>query len=105
MTNIQKAPTVAPIIRESKLNEDWVTEIYNDDETAYEAVIDILMVATKCSLEEAEIETWEAHNFGKAKVHFSTQCECVKVAETIQSIGVKAIARPEWEPSVDQPRV
>lgn len=81
-----------PIIRDvdrGTTNDEWGVMIFNDDITPYDAVVAILMVATGCSLEEAEMETWEAHHHGRALVHYGTNAECNRVASTIESIGVK----------------
>lgn len=71
--------------------------IYNNDATAFDEVIEIIMLATSCGVEEARIETWEAHTFGQAAVHFASESECARVAATIASIGVMTEVRPEWE--------
>ena len=70
--------------------------IFNNDTNSVDEVIFILMHATGCNRQEAEIETWEAHHFGKAPVHFSSKTECNQVAELISSIGVKTEVEPEW---------
>lgn len=70
--------------------------IHNDDITPYDAVIMILMRATGCDQSEAEIETWEAHTFGKAPVHFGARAICQEAADVIGSIGVKTEVVPEW---------
>jgi len=75
----------------------WMVVIYNNDTTAIDDVIAILMRATGCSLQEASIETWEAHHFGKAPVHFSSRNECEIVAAMIASIGVQTQVRREWD--------
>lgn len=71
--------------------------IFNNDTTSFEAVVQVLMAATRCTQEEAEIETWEAHTYGKAPVHFASQQECEEVATVIQRIGVKTEVCPEWD--------
>lgn len=86
-----------PTLDESSVDAArWCVVIFNNDHTPYETVITILMVATKCTEEEAEIETWEAHHFGKAQVHFGSQVVCEEVAEIIRSVGVRAEVQPEW---------
>lgn len=74
----------------------WMIVIYNNATTSYNAVIEALIAATQCELEEAEIETWEAHTFGKAAVHFSSQSECETAAQLIHAIGVRTDVCPEW---------
>ena len=54
------------------------------------------MNATGCDLDEASMETWEAHHFGKAPVHFDSEAECRHVAQMIEQIGVKTSVSPEW---------
>ena len=71
--------------------------IYNNDYTRYDEVIAILMKSTGCGLQEASIEVWEAHTFGKAPVHFSSRTECEIIATMISSIGVQTQVRREWE--------
>jgi ATP-dependent Clp protease adaptor protein ClpS len=55
------------------------------------------MRATGCGFDEAYMEMWEAHHFGKAPCHFASQPDCETVAETISSIGVETEVLPEWE--------
>jgi ATP-dependent Clp protease adaptor protein ClpS len=74
----------------------FVAIIYNDDRISFDAVIRAITEATGCSLEEAYIETWEAHHFGKAAIHYGTQTICCAVASIVSSIGVKTEVRPEW---------
>lgn len=74
----------------------WMVVIFNNDHTAQEDVIEILMRATGCDMQEAYIEMWEAHTFGKASVHFAGKSECDDTASVISSIGVKAEVTLEW---------
>ena len=71
--------------------------LYNDDQITFEDVIKILMTATGCSAEEAYVEAWEAHTYGKAPCHFAGRNECEIVAHMIGTIGVRTEVRPEWE--------
>lgn len=71
--------------------------IHNNEHNTVEEVILTLMAATKCTVQEAEIETWEAHTYGKASVHFACRQECTDAATVISSIGVKTEVRKEWE--------
>lgn len=75
----------------------WMLVIFNNDDTSYEAVIGALLRATGCDLEEAEMETWEAHHHGHAPVHFSTDPENLSdPARILESVGVKTEITPEW---------
>ncbi len=74
-----------------------MTTIFNNDSTPYGDVIRILMEATNCDREEAHIETWEAHHYGKAAVHFANRDRCEEVARIIESIGVLTSVTLEWE--------
>ena len=71
--------------------------LYNDDHTPYDAVVRVLMEATGCPLEEAHTETWEAHHFGQAPVHFAGEAACQAVAAIIGRIGVKTAVKKEWD--------
>jgi ATP-dependent Clp protease adaptor protein ClpS len=75
----------------------WKVVIHNNDTNAYDEVIITLMVATGCDVQEAEIETWEAHHFGRADVHFGSESECLQVAQTIAQIGVQTDVQREFE--------
>ena len=76
----------------------WMVLIFNNDTNSMDEVVDILMIATQCDLDEAMMETWEADTYGKAPVHFSIhRSECQEIAAKISSIGVKTEVAPEWE--------
>lgn len=75
----------------------WMVVIYNNDTNSMDEVIAILMKSTGCTTDEAYIEMWEAHTYGKAPVHFAQRTECEIVASMIATIGVKTQVRREWE--------
>jgi ATP-dependent Clp protease adaptor protein ClpS len=85
-----------PIESRGTKENRWMVTIYNNDHNNFGEVIGVLMRATQCSREEAEIETWEAHQYGKAPVHFADRGECEVTAEVISSIGVRTEVTPEW---------
>ncbi len=74
----------------------WMVVIYNNDHTDMQEVMHILMRATQCDEEEAYLEMWEAHTFGKAPVHFASKDVCDSAAAIIATIGVKAEVLKEW---------
>ncbi len=74
----------------------WMVVMFNNDHNSMDEVIEVLMIATGCDVQEAYIEMWEAHNFGKASVHFAGHEECAQVAEIIAQIGVKTEVTKEW---------
>jgi hypothetical protein len=74
----------------------WMVVIYNNDTNSMDEVVEILMFATGCNSEEAQIETWEAHTYGKAPVHFATKIECDDVAAIIAAIRIKTEVAREW---------
>ncbi len=74
----------------------WMVVIFNNDATSMDEVVNILMEATGCDVNEAYIEMWEAHTFGKAPVHFASEQECVQVATVIQTVGVVTEVCLEW---------
>lgn len=91
-TSIQLAP------QESVVGTGrYMTLIYNNETNSIDEVIAVLMVATGCDFEEAAIETWEAHHYGAAPVHFSDKEECESVATIVGSIGVATEVKREWE--------
>ncbi len=74
----------------------YMTVIYNNDHTSIDDVILAIMTATNCDAQEAFMETWEAHTYGKAPIHFADQVECVQVARIIEQIDVKTEVCLEW---------
>ncbi|MER3414365.1 MAG: Clp protease ClpS [Armatimonadota bacterium] len=73
----------------------WHVVAFNNDYNTFAEVIEILIVATGCTREEAEIETWEIDRFGSCVVHRADRAECERVAEIISSIGVKTEVEKE----------
>lgn len=67
----------------------WLVTVYNNEENTYDEVITILMIATGCDLEEAEIETWEIDHLGKSVVHQAGREECENAASIIAKIGIR----------------
>jgi len=84
------------VIDNSSVGGRWMVVIFNDDSTYVGKVIKTLMRATKCTIEEAKLEVWEAEKFGKASVHFANRQECEDAATIIRAIGVKVEVSPEW---------
>ncbi len=70
--------------------------IYDNDHTPLNWVVAILIDATGCDKAEAEIECWEAQEFGKAAVHFDSESNCDTVAAKIRNVGVQAEVVREW---------
>jgi ATP-dependent Clp protease adapter protein ClpS len=95
------APTVAPertavIVPEREdldtrrsEQEGYIVIVYDNDKNTWDEVVMILQKATGCTLEEAEIETWEVDNLGKSVVHHSGKEECDRVAGIIRTIGIR----------------
>jgi len=75
----------------------WMVVIFNNETNSMDEVVEVLMEATGCDVEEAAIEMWEAHHFGKAPVHFAAKSECEAAAAIIASVGVKTEVSPEWQ--------
>ncbi|MFZ4508858.1 MAG: ATP-dependent Clp protease adaptor ClpS [Fimbriimonas sp.] len=93
----QSTPILEPELNDQSHIGRWMVVIFNNETNSYDEVIEILMRSTKCDLEEAMIETWEAHHYGKAPVHFASQSECDRIAAMIASIGVGTEVCREWE--------
>lgn len=75
----------------------WMTVIFDNEHNSMDEVVEVLMRATGCGEEEAAIEMWEAHVYGKAPVHFDSKEECRRVAGVIERIGVRTEVSPEWD--------
>jgi ATP-dependent Clp protease adapter protein ClpS len=72
-----------------ELTGEFIVIVFNNDHNTYDQVIRILQKATGCSLEEAEMETWEIDNTGRSVVHHGDRAECERVASIITTIGIK----------------
>jgi ATP-dependent Clp protease adaptor protein ClpS len=73
----------------------YIVTVYDNDYNTVEEVIVILMAATGCCMEEAEMETWEVHHLGQSVVHHGAEQECRQVAEIIGKIGIRVEVRQE----------
>ena len=96
---MRPAPALDPTLENAYGKADakrWMTVIFNDDVTPMDVVIGILIEATGCDVEEATIEMWEAHTFGKAPCHFADKEECERAAAIIRSVGVQTEVCLEW---------
>lgn len=78
-------------------SDRYVTVIHNNDTNTFEEVIAILVFATNCSVDEAVIEAWETHHYGKANVHYSDEAECRGVAAIVSTIGLVTDVKKEWD--------
>ena len=67
----------------------YIVIVYDNDKNTWDEVVMILQKATGCTLEEAEIETWEVDNLGKSVVHHGGQEECERAADIIRAIGIR----------------
>jgi ATP-dependent Clp protease adapter protein ClpS len=78
----------------NNLTGDYIVIVFNNDYNTYEQVTDILMKATGCSRDEAEMETWEVDHLGRSIVHHGDRAECERAAAIIQTIGIKVAVEP-----------
>ena len=76
------------------LCSDYVVIVFDNEYNTWEEVIGILQKATGCSLEEAEMETWEVHFTGRSVVHHGDQAECERAAAIIATIGIRVAVEP-----------
>jgi ATP-dependent Clp protease adapter protein ClpS len=67
---------------------EWMVIVFDNPINTWDQVIRILQRATGCTLEEAEMETWEVHHLGKSVVHHADKEECERVAAIIRTIGI-----------------
>jgi len=94
--------TTTPVLPERTEREDhiaggdgYIVIVYNNDHNSYDQVISILMKATACTREEAEIETWEVDHLGQSVVHHGGQEECDRAAAIIRTIGIHVDVRQD----------
>lgn len=67
----------------------YIVTVYDNEFNTVDEVIFILIEATGCDLQEAEIETWEIHHLGRSVVHHGGEGECQEVAGIIGEIGIR----------------
>src|SRR5687767_13325024 len=67
----------------------YIVTVYDNAFNTFEEVTVILMAATDCTLDEAEMETWEVDRLGKSVVHHGGEGECRAAAAIIATIGIK----------------
>jgi ATP-dependent Clp protease adapter protein ClpS len=87
-TVIQRNPDLEDVTAGNKSGE-FIVIVFNNDYNTYDQVIHILQKATGCSLEEAEMETWEIDHTGRSVVHHGDRAECERAAAIIATIGIK----------------
>jgi len=68
---------------------EWRVIVFDNPINTFDQVIGILQKATGCTLEEAEMETWEVHHLGRSVVHYADEVECERVAAVIRTIGIR----------------
>ena len=76
-------------IEERQGGSGYLVIVYDNDKNTWDQVTTILQKATGCTLEEAEIETWEVDNLGKSVVHHGGKEECNRAAGIIRTIGIR----------------
>lgn len=87
------SPALKPIEEEQDSSNvggsGWVVVVYNNEVNTWDQVVGILMKATACTEEEADIETWEIDRLGKSVVHHGGEEMCQKAASIIRTIGIQ----------------
>jgi hypothetical protein len=92
MTMAAPGTIEAPQIHHQDLeasDHGWIVTVYNNDYNTYEEVITILILATGCLMEEAEMEAWEVDHLGRSVVHHGKETDCRKAGEIIGKIGIR----------------
>lgn len=84
-----------PDIGDTQGGHGWIVTVYDNDRNTVDQVVAILIRATGCSQEEAEMETWEVHYLGRSTVHHGGQEECERVAGVIRTIGIRVTVTEE----------
>jgi ATP-dependent Clp protease adaptor protein ClpS len=62
--------------------------LYNDDWHTFDEVIAQLIIATKCTFEQARAFAFEVHVKGKAIVFNGALNECLKVSSVLEEIAL-----------------
>ena len=91
-SSVETLPIIADI---QKGYGDWIVMVFDNDVNSVDEVVQILITATKCGVDEAVMETWEIHHLGKSVVHHGMESVCHEVGAIIASIGIKVEVRQE----------
>ena len=62
--------------------------LFNDEVHSFDDVITQLLIAIKCTLEQAEAITWEVHSRGKACVFEGDMPECLRVSSILEEVDL-----------------
>ena len=62
--------------------------LFNDEIHSFDDVITQLLIAIKCTMDQAEALTWEVHSRGKACVFEGDMPECLKVSSILEEIDL-----------------
>jgi hypothetical protein len=76
-------------IGDTDTGEGWIVTVFDNDVNTFDEVVTVLIRATACTIEEAQIETWEIDNLGKSVVHQGGKDECCRSAGIIAEIGIR----------------
>lgn len=90
--DVLERPSLLPDLSDSEETQrigEHLVIVFNNDTNSFDEVTRILQKATGCSLEEAEMETWEIDALGKSIVHHAERQECERVAAIIATIGIR----------------
>jgi ATP-dependent Clp protease adaptor protein ClpS len=72
-----------------EISGPWIVILYNCDCHTFDDVIEILCIATGCTVEDAASLALKVHEEGRAIVFDGTHEECERVAEIIASIKLQ----------------
>jgi len=92
-TVTERRPNLSDETTHSLLS-DYIVIVFDNDTNTVDEVIGILQKATGCSLEEAQMETWEVHFTGRSVVHHGDRAECERAAAIIATIGIRVTVEP-----------
>ena len=71
--------------------ESWRVVVFNNETNSFQEVIDILVVAIRCSTEKAEAFASEIHHRGLSVVYMGSKIRCEKISSIIATIGIKVL--------------
>ena len=75
---------------DTSLDNPWQAVLYNCDCHTYAQVIQQLMLAIRCSQDQAYELAWIVDHHGRASVYFGEKTECERVVGILRDIGLRA---------------
>jgi ATP-dependent Clp protease adapter protein ClpS len=90
LPDVSTVEDVETDLDDTSLDNPWQAVLYNCDCHTYAQVIQQLMLAIRCSQDQAYELAWIVDHHGRASVYFGEKTECERVVGILRDIGLRA---------------